>query len=72
MERKIIKGDRKLAEALGIHRNTLTKWKKLGFLEYGTIAATGRIFLYDFDRVLEGIQRETLTLRRGKKKKLTY
>lgn len=68
MERKIIKGDRKLAEELGIHRNTLTKWKRLGFLEYGTIAATGRIYLYDYDRVLEGIQRATLTVRRTKKK----
>ncbi|MBD5223622.1 MAG: DUF3853 family protein [Bacteroidales bacterium] len=53
MERTIIKGNKGLAEKLGVHFNTVLNWRKSGLLKAATIADYGRVILYDFDLVLE-------------------
>ncbi len=53
MEKEIIKGNKKLAEVLGVHPQTVQKWRKIRLLEDATIAEFGRVILYDLEKVLK-------------------
>lgn len=48
----IIKGNKLLAKALGLHANTICRWRKQGLLDAATVATVGRTILYDLDLVL--------------------
>lgn len=53
MERTLIKGNKKLAETLGVHFKTVQEWRKKGVIAAGTVADYGRTIIYDLDKVLE-------------------
>ncbi len=48
----IIKGNKLLAKTLGLHANTIGRWRKQGLLDAATVATVGRTILYDLDLVL--------------------
>lgn len=53
MERTIIRGNRKLADELGVHFNTVQKWRSSGILDPATVSEYGRVIIYDLEKVLE-------------------
>lgn len=53
MERTIVKGNKGLAETLGVHVNTVKSWRKNGVLAPATLADYGRTIIYDLDKVFE-------------------
>ena len=52
----IIRGNKKLAEHLGVHHQTVQAWRRKGLLAKATVAEYGRIILYDLNRVLDCLQ----------------
>ncbi len=53
MARTIIKGNKELAKALGVSKNTVCTWRKEGVLTQATLADFRRTIIYDFEKVLE-------------------
>lgn len=53
MERNIIKGNRALAAALGLHYQTIQNLRKRGVLKKATLSDFGKIIIYDLDKVME-------------------
>ena len=53
MERTTIRGNRSLAERLGVHFTTVQKWRRQGILAPATISEFGRVIIYDLDKVFE-------------------
>lgn len=53
MERTTIRGNRALAEELGVHFNTVQNWRKLGILKAATLCEYGRVIIYDLEKVYE-------------------
>lgn len=49
MNRNIIKGAKALAEFLGVHPNTISRWRREGRLDAATIVDTGRTIIFDLD-----------------------
>ena len=53
MEVTTIKGNKALAEALGVHANTVLTWRRKGVLQNATLADYGRTIIYDLNKVYE-------------------
>lgn len=53
MERTTIRGNKALAEKLGVHFNTVQKWRSQGTLKPATLSEYGRVIIYDLDKVYE-------------------
>ncbi|MBD5401148.1 DUF3853 family protein [bacterium] len=52
----IIKGNKALAQTLGVHHQTVQKWRKKGILRQATIAERGRVIIYDLDKAIACLQ----------------
>lgn len=61
MERTLVKGNKGLAERLGVHPQTIQNWRKRGVLAKATVSDFGRIIFYDFDKVLECLNFKPVT-----------
>lgn len=61
-----VKGNIKLAEALGVHKMTIQKWKKEGLLNDAMVVNFRRTIIYDLDKVYQCLQYKPLT--KGRKK----
>lgn len=53
MPRTTIRCNKALAEALGVHPNTVSRWRNEGRLDKAVIADTGRVIIYDLEAVYE-------------------
>ncbi|MBD5183972.1 MAG: DUF3853 family protein [Bacteroidales bacterium] len=53
MERTLIKGNKALAETLGVHFQTVQQWRSKGLLKDATMVERGRVIIYDLDKVFE-------------------
>ena len=53
MERTTVRGNRALADKLGVHFNTVQNWRKNGVLAPAILSEFGRIIIYDLDKVFE-------------------
>lgn len=53
MERTTIRGNRALAEKLGVHFTTVQKWRKNGVLSPATVSEFGKVIIYDLEKVYE-------------------
>ena len=53
MERTIIRGNKALAEKLGVSQVTVWHWRKSGVLLPAILSEFRRVILYDFEKVLE-------------------
>ena len=53
MERKIIRGNKALAEKLEVSVVTISKWRKKGVLKPATLSDFGRVIIYDLEKVFE-------------------
>lgn len=56
----LIRGTGGLADALGVSRCTIDKWRKLGYLDGTEIIDTGRIVVFAYERVLERMEPKNL------------
>lgn len=61
MERTLVKGNKELADRLGVHPQTIQNWRKRGVLAKATVSDFGRIILYDLDKVLECLNFKPVT-----------
>lgn len=61
---KIIKGNRALALELGVHYNTVSRWKQEGILEKGILAEVRRVILWDLDMVKQALRENPYQVRR--------
>lgn len=52
MEREIIRGNKALADRLGVSKGTVQKWRNSGLLAQATVSDYGKFILYDLDRVM--------------------
>lgn len=48
----LVRGCKRLAETLGVHEQTVAKWRRLGVIDKGTVAQYGRVIIFDLDKVL--------------------
>lgn len=48
-----IRGNKALAGELGVHVQTVQKWRKNGILSNATLADLGKVIIYDLDKVYE-------------------
>ena len=53
MERTTVRGNKALAEKLGVHSNTVVNWKRNGVLTKAILSEFGRVIIYDLDKVFE-------------------
>lgn len=51
--RETVTGNRNLAIALNVHRNTVNKWKRQGILNNAILSQIGRIIIYDIEKVYQ-------------------
>lgn len=65
MERVTVKGNRALADKLGVHYMTVQNWRKRGVLTPATIAEFGRVIIYDLEKVYECLHHTTV--KRGRR-----
>ncbi len=65
MERITIRGNRALAEKLGVHFTTVQKWRSLGILAPATLSEFGRVIIYDLEKVYECLNYHTV--KRGRR-----
>lgn len=49
--RETITGNKTLAKVLGVHENSVSKWKKSGVLDNAILSNFGRITIYDLEMV---------------------
>ena len=64
MERTLVKGNKELAERLGVHPQTIQKWRKRGVLTKATVSDFGRTIFYDLDKVFECLNFKPVTVGR--------
>lgn len=65
MERTTIRGNRALADKLGVHFNTVQKWRNQGTLKPATLCEYGRVIIYDLDKVYECLNHQPV--KRGRR-----
>ncbi|MBD5585344.1 MAG: helix-turn-helix domain-containing protein [Clostridia bacterium] len=53
MDRIIIRGNKALAEKLGVTEKTIGNWRRAGVLAQATLSDFGRVIIYDLDKVFE-------------------
>lgn len=53
MERTIIRGNKALAEKLGVTEKTVGNWRRAGVLSPATLSDFGRVIIYDLEKVFE-------------------
>lgn len=53
MERTIIRGNKALAEKLGVSTVTVWNWKRNGVLMPAILSNFGRVIIYDLEKVFE-------------------
>ncbi len=53
MERTIIRGNKALAEKLGVTQKTVGNWRRAGVLTQATLSDFGRTIIYDLEKVFE-------------------
>ncbi len=53
MERTTIRGNRALAEKLGVHFNTVQNWRKEGILAPAILSEYRKTIIYDLEKVYE-------------------
>lgn len=53
MNRETIRGNKALAQRLGVSEATICTWRKIGVLLPATLSEFRRVIIYDFDKVLE-------------------
>ena len=49
----IIRGSKALAKVLGVHYNTVLRWRMEGMLTPATLADCGKTIIYDLEKVFE-------------------
>ncbi len=62
----MIKGNRRLAKALGVHYTTVQKWKSSGRLNKAILIQWGRVIIYDLEKVFECLNGQGDLLKEGK------
>lgn len=53
MERTTIRGNKALANALGVHYMTIQGWRKKKVLDPAILVEYGRVIIYDLEKVYE-------------------
>lgn len=68
MARDIVRGNKALAERLGVSLATIAKWRQTGLIDNGVAAEYGRVIIYDVDMVLNCLKYRTVKPGRPRKR----
>ena len=64
---EIVKGNKTLALKLGVHPQTVQKWRRAGILAPAVLAEHGRVIIYDLQKVFECLDHKQLKFKKPKK-----
>lgn len=65
MEKELVRGNKALAQKLGVHFMTVQKWRRKGILNDATVADLGRVIIYDMNKVLDCLH--NMQVKRGRR-----